>query len=135
MRYADWQMRFWREMDRQRTMPFVWGERDCVLFAATMGDAISDAEYVRRARSAFAWTNVREAAALLATGVLRAHVETVMGAMLPRQKLGMGDFVLVLDDKGWQSLAVHDGSQFIGKTESGVQRIPFPYLQGGWAVT
>jgi hypothetical protein len=135
MRYTDWQRRFWAEMDRQRTLPFVWGERDCILFAATMGDAISDAQYVRRAREAFAWSNVEEAASLLATTDLRTLIETVMGPMIPRTRLGMGDFALVLDDKQRQSLAVHDGCGVIGAVEVGVQPIPFRYIQGGWLVT
>ena len=135
MRYADWQQRFWREMDRQRTLPFVWGERDCILYAATVGDAISDASYVSRARQAFKWTNVEEAARLLAGTDLRALIETVMGPMVPWARLGMGDFALVLDDRGKRSLAVHDGVRVIGAVDPGIQPIPFRCIQGGWHVT
>lgn len=135
MRYPDWQKRFWAEMDRQRAARFVWGERDCILFAATVADAISDAEYVRRAREAFAWSNARDALSLIADGQLQQHVEVVMGPMLPWPKLYWGDFGLVRDDKNRLSLAVHDGTQFIGPVEVGVQVIPFRYVQGGWHVT
>lgn len=135
MRYADWQPRFWHEMDRQRALPFVWGERDCILFAATVADAISDAQYVRRAREAFQWANVDEAARLLSSTDLRALIETVMGPMVPWVRLGMGDFALVLDDKQRQSIAVHDGSGIVGAVEVGLQPIPFRCVQGGWHVT
>jgi hypothetical protein len=135
VRYADWQARFWREMDRQRTLPFVWGERDCVLFAATMGDAVSDAEYVRRARAAFTWSNTKEAIRLQRETDLRALTETVMGPLVAWPRLTMGDFGLVFDEKRRLSIAVHDGCGFVGAVELGVQRIPFRYVQGGWHVT
>lgn len=122
-------------MDRQRALPFVWGTRDCVLFAATMGDAISDSGYVARTRETFAWSNAKEAAALIGNGELQSLVEVVMGPMVPWPKLCWGDFALVVDDKGRQSVAVHDGSQIIGAVEIGVQVIPFRYVQGGWHVT
>lgn len=135
MRYADWQKRFWAAMDAQRKSAFVWGSNDCVLFAASMADAISDGGYVRRAKDSFAWTNAREAAALLSAGELQQQVEAVLGPLLPWPRLNMGDIALVLDDKARQSLSIHDGCQFIGKTENGVQSIPFHYVQGGWHVT
>jgi hypothetical protein len=136
MRYPDWQSRFWAEMERQRTAPFVWGERDCVLFAATMADAVSaDGRYVSRAREAFNWKNAREAVALLETTSLQSLVETVLGPMLPWPRLTMADIALVIDDAGRQSLATHDGCGFIGPIDPGVQRIPFRNVKGGWRVT
>ena len=135
MRYVDWQARFWSEMERQRVAPFVWGQRDCILFAATLGDAVSDQRYVERAREAFRWTNAREAAALLTETTLQPLVESVMGPMLPWARLGMADFALVVDDEGRQSLAVHDGCNIIGPVDPGVQRIPFHNVKGGWLVT
>lgn len=135
MRYEDWQARFWAEMDRQRTAPFVWGARDCILFAATVGDAVSmDGNYVQRAREAFNWKNAREAAALLATSDLQSLVATVMGPMQPWARLGMADFALVVDDNGRQSLAVHDGTYVFGPVDPGMQRIPFRNVKGGWLV-
>lgn len=122
-------------MERQRTLPFLWGERDCVLYAATLADAISDGEYVKRARSAFAWTNVKQAAALLGDGTLQALVEVVMGPMVRWTRLNMGDIALVFDENNRQSLATHDGTQVIGAVDPGIQVIPFRYVQGGWHVT
>ena len=135
MRYADWQSRFWAEMDRQRSEPFVWGTRDCILFAARMGDAISDAGYVARARDAFSWSDAKEASAHLKDTDLRVLVETQMGPMVRWVELCMGDFALVLDDKGRESLGVHDGVQILGPAEIGVKPIPFRYVVGGWHVT
>lgn len=135
MRFPDWQKRFWFEIERQRVAPFVWGKRDCILYAATVGDAVSDARYVERTLAAFRWTNAREAAALLASTSLQSLIETVLGPMQPTARLGMADFALVLDDDGRQSIAVHDGCIVIGAVEVGVQVIPSHYVQGGWHVT
>jgi hypothetical protein len=88
-----------------------------------------------RARAAFTWTNVEEAIRLQRETELRALTETVMGPLVPWQRLGMGDFGLVLDEKQRQSVAVHDGCGFVGAAQVGVQRIPFRYVQGGWHVT
>lgn len=135
MRYPDWQARFWLQMAHQRSQRFVWGERDCALFAATVADAVSDAEYVARAKKAFAWTSAREAAALLVTVSLKSLVETVLGPMQPRARLGMADIALVVDNDGRESLAIHDGAIIIGPADFGVQQIPFGYVKGGWHVT
>lgn len=122
-------------MDAQRSSPFVWGANDCVLFAASMADAISDSGYVQRAKDAFAWTDAKQAAALIGGGQLKQLVEVVLGPLLPWPRLYWGDIALVLDEQERYSLAIHDGTQFVGKTENGVQSIPFHYVQGGWHVT
>jgi hypothetical protein len=134
MKYEDWQARFWRAMEESSGQPLVWGEQDCVLFGAKMADAISDGKYTERARAAFAWSNEREAVELIRGGGLRALIESVLGEMQPWTRLAHGDLVLVVDDKQRESLAVHDGCQIIGKSASGVQRIPFRCVQGGWKV-
>lgn len=122
-------------MDAQRSSPFVWGANDCVLFAASMADAISDSGYVQRAKDAFAWTDAKQAAALIGGGQLKQLVEVVLGPLLPWPRLYWGDIALVLDEQERYSLAIHDGTQFVGKTKNGVQSIPFHYVQGGWHVT
>lgn len=134
MRYADWQFRFWAEMERQQKARFVWGERDCVLFAATVADAISDSSYVARARAAFHWTDANEASGLTADRGLQSLVETVLGPMQPWTTLTMGDIALILDNEGRQSLAIHDGTTVVGPVTVGVQRIPFRNVKGGWRV-
>lgn len=133
MRYEDWQDRFWAAMEESSRQPLVWGEQDCVLFAAKMADAVSDGDYTVRTRAAFAWSNEREAVELLRGG-LRPLVESVIGDMRPWTHLSQGDLVLVIDDKGRESIAVHDGCQVVGKSATGVQSIPFRYVLGGWQV-
>lgn len=133
MRYEDWQDRFWRSMNESSGQPLVWGQQDCVLFGAKMADAISDGEYTKRARSAFSWSNEREAVELTRNG-LRALIESVLGEMQPWTRLSQGDLVLVVDDKNRECLAVHDGCQIIGKSANGVQPIPFRCVKGGWKV-
>lgn len=133
MKVDGWQDKFWAAMDEARRTPFEWGENDCVLFAARMATAISDRDYLSEARSAFAWSSVREAAVLTANG-LRGHVESVLGPMQPWTTLGQGDLVLIRDDEGRESLVVHDGCQLIGKHERGIQPIPMRCALGGWKV-
>jgi hypothetical protein len=133
MRYEDWQNRFWTAMDESSRHPLVWGEQDCVLFGAKMADAISDGGYTERARTAFAWTNERDAVELIRNG-LQPLVESVLGEMQPWVRLSQGDLVLVVDDKQRESIAVHDGCQIIGKSATGVHPIPFRCVKGGWKV-
>lgn len=133
MRYDNWQDRFWRAMDESSKQPLVWGEQDCVLFAANMADAISNARFIERARAAFCWSNERDAVGLTRDG-LRPLIESVLGEMQPWTHLSQGDLVLVVDDKQRESLAVHDGCQIIGKSATGVQPIPFRCAKGGWKV-
>lgn len=135
MRYTDWQKRFWAEVDRQREMPFVWGERDCVLSAAMLADAVSDESYVSRAKASFSWRNAREAAELLQSADLLTRVESVLGPLRPWPSLNMADIALIVDDDGRQSLGSHDGVQIIGPVEIGMQPIPFRCVKGGWHVT
>lgn len=135
MRYTDWQKRFWAEVDRQCKLPFVWGERDCVLSAAMLADAVSDELYVERAKASFSWTDAREAAVILQSTELRTLVESVLGPMRPWQSLNMADIALIVDDDGRQSLGSHDGVQIIGPVEVGMQSIPFRCVKGGWHVT
>lgn len=134
MRYPDWQSRFWAALEESRTRSFVWGKNDCVLFAACMADAISDLKYAERAKQAFSWTNAREAAELLSGGSLVDLVETVLGPRHRWQSLSIGDIVAIIDDKGRESLTIHDGVQLIGPWEIGIRPIPVRYAVCGWRV-
>jgi hypothetical protein len=133
MRYPDWQNRFWKEMEVASRLPLVWGESDCILFAAKMADAISDGEFTKRAKEAFAWRNEREALQLMRGG-LQPLIESVLGQLQPWTSLSQGDIVLVIDDKGRECAAIHDGCQIIGKAAHGIQTIPFRCVKGGWRV-
>lgn len=133
MRHKKWQEKFWAAVERERLLPFEYGRCDCVLFAARIADAISDGGYERRAREAFKWSNEREALRLMARG-LQSLVESVMGPMIPWTRLRMGDIALIVDDEGNECIAVHDGTQFIGKVDRGIRVIPFRCVKGGWRV-
>lgn len=133
MRFPDWQNRFWKAIELERNRPLIWGESDCILFAARMADAISDGDFTSRARSAFSWHDEREALALTRNG-LRQLIESVLGEMQSWTLLSQGDIVLVVDEKGRESAAVHDGCQVIGKAANGIQQIPFSYVRGGWRI-
>lgn len=135
MRYPDWQRRFWSEIDTQGTQSFEWGARDCVLFAATMADAISmDGRYVERAREAFSWRNEREALALTQSG-LQSLVESVLGPAIPWVRLSIGDIAIFIDDEGREALGIHDGAGVVAPDAVGLKPIPFRCLKGGWMVT
>jgi hypothetical protein len=134
MRYPDWQTRFWSALEKHRPAAFAFGRHDCVLFAATMADAISDADYVGRARDAFSWTDAREAALIIKGKNLAMLVQTVMGSSMRWQYMSMGDMVLIEDDVGEQSLCVHDGCQLLGPDKTGFKIIPMRYAVCGWRV-
>lgn len=137
MRPLDWQMGFWAAMDRHMKLDFVWGERDCVLFAADIADSITlDGRYVERACAAFDWDGIMSATKLLSGTTLRALVETVLGPAVPWVQCCHGDIVLVIDEDGRECLTVHDGTQLIGPRPNniGVQAVPFRYAQCGWRI-
>lgn len=135
MRHSDWQKRFWAAMEAARNTPFEWGTFDCVLFSASMADAVTvDGNYVSRAREAFSWGNEREALKLLSTGSLESLVSMVMGPMIPWPRLSMGDIVLA-NYEGREAMGVHDGSQLIVRTiEEAISALPWRYAMGGWKV-
>lgn len=133
MKREAWQDLFWGAIDEARCAQFVWGEHDCVLFAAKVADAISDSGYLDRAKTAFSWNDVRSALELTRDG-LQPLVESVLGPMMPWVRLSQGDIVLIVDDAGREALAVHDGCQLIGPADAGIKVIPFRCALGGWKV-
>lgn len=137
MRHEDWQRRFWSAIEEQRRLAFQYGQCDCVLFGASMADAISiDGDYVKRARAAFQWTSAEDADVLLRDGELRTLIESVLGPMQPWVRLRAGDLVLCVsgDDDG-QMLCVHDGTSPIGKTDKNLVTLKWASALGGWTVT
>lgn len=135
MRYLDWQSRFWKSLEEKRNIEFEYGTHDCVLFATSMADAISDAGYAARAREAFSWKNPRDALRLTDGKQLRELIEAVMGPIERWQYMSMGDMVLINDEEQRQSLCIHDGCQLIGPDQVGFKAIPMRYAIGGWRVT
>lgn len=140
MRYVDWQKRFWAALEGQRSLPFKYGSCDCILFAATVADAISaDGNYVLRAREAFNWNNRETAYSLLATDNLQALIESVLGAMQPWPRLVAGDLVLCTaqtaePDEPPQILCVHDGTSPIAKAHRKLVTVAWSHAIGGWRI-
>jgi hypothetical protein len=134
MRYADWQKRFWAELERQRVLKFKYGKHDCVLFAAAMADAITmDGDFTKRAQEAFKWINKREALKLLGSRTLRDMIEDVLGPMAKWTTLGQGDLLLTLQE-GQQLVAVHDGVQPIASGDRALVRLSWDVVVGGWRI-
>lgn len=138
MRRDDWQQNFWKQMEIHRHLPFVWGVRDCVMFAADMADAVTvDGDYADRARAAFEWSDARDAVRLVGANGLRAMIESVLGPSVRWTECGHGDLILVIDERDRECLTVHDGTQLVGPKDdgdSGVQAVPFRYARCGWRV-
>ncbi len=134
MRHEDWQARFWKAIDAASARQFEWGTHDCVLFAASVADAISDREYLRLARDAFAWNDARSAIALTKDDGLQFLVETVLGNAVRAVDISQGDIALIVDDEGKQSLAIHDGCSIVGIDAIGLKKIPFRYVKAGWKI-
>lgn len=134
MRLEGWQDLYWAAMEKAREARFQWGSHDCVLFAAKMATAICDRDYIAETRAAFAWSSEEEALELTKDG-LQSLVESVLGPMQPWVALGHGDLILIRDDAEMESMASHDGCQFIGVAARGIRPIPMRCAVGGWQVT
>jgi hypothetical protein len=114
-RIVGWQREFWKTLEVERNKPFVWGERDCIMFGSIMADTILENPcFVRMAKSRFAWSTAREAARILRDTSMKEAIESVLGPSTKWQLLGMGDLVLCeYEDPDLifdSCLGVHDGT-------------------------
>lgn len=115
-----------------RDKPFVWGEHDCVTFAAR-------AMQIRTGRNPLAtitWSSAEEAVRELKKfGGLRAAVTSVLGE--PTHILGakIGDIALIHDRKTDRDLlgVFHDGF-VVCPSESGLAMVPTDWVVCRWKI-
>lgn len=133
MRHADWQSRFWAELERARTRQWQWGVHDCVSFGARMADVISDSDYILL-KARFAWKDARDVARLLRDTDLITLVAGVLGTPMDRRFARHGDLVMSVDTTGQQVLAVHDGVQLLVAAEVGFTAVATSYGRAAWRI-
>lgn len=118
---AAWLAPFEAELAAAARRPFVWGEHDCVTFAARCWLARTGVD----ALAGFAWGSEAEAAVLLAQmGGLRAAVTSRLGEPVAPLLAAMGDVVLAQDphaDQPRELLAVCVGPHLVAPSARGRQ--------------
>lgn len=135
MRKERWQPLMWEAIEAARVRSFEWGTHDCVLCAAKIADAISDGNYVERARHSFSWANEAEAQALLSDNTLQQLVESVLGPIQRWTALGQGDLLLVQISDDHTALGIHDGTQaVVAGLDGGIVVRRMAHVLGGWRV-
>jgi hypothetical protein len=103
---------------------FSFGAHDCCLFSATVADAISDGDYVKRLLEQFNYLSEADVIAILqAGGGLQQLVTDFIGEPIPVGQAMAGDVVLIRDIEEKEVLGVCEGSQVLCATDKGV--IPF----------
>ncbi len=112
-------------------VPLVWGESDCVLFAADAVKAQTGVDL--RPRLGCAWTSERAALRLLAArGGLAAAVDTIL-TRTPLAHAVRGDIGLV-DVAGVPCLVVIEGELVVGPGPNGLVRLQRSALTVAWTI-
>ena len=118
---AAWLQAFEAELAAAARRPFVWGEHDCVIFAARCWLARTGVD----ALAGFTWADEAQATALLEQlGGLRAAVTGRLGEPVAPLLATMGDVVLVQDPHAEQPrelLAVCVGANLVAPGPRGRQ--------------
>lgn len=130
MRNKKWKTSFWSLIRERTSVPFVWGQHDCALFAIEVIRTVSD----RTIDITPSWASEESAAQWIAErGGLTAVVTGYLGEPIPWGSCSMGDIVLTSLPNG-EALAVHDGTQLIAPSPNGLRKIPFHFAVCGWKV-
>jgi len=132
-RLADWQQRFWQFMHVSLHAPFELGRHDCILFSASMIDAITGAHFFEDVKHAYPYSNESEAALLLQGG-LRILIEKHLGPSIQPSRCDIGDVVLIKVRDGAQALCVHDGMQLVMAAGRRLRSVRFELALCGWTI-
>jgi len=132
-RLADWQQRFWRFMHGSLYASFELGRHDCILFSASMIDAITGAHFFEDVKYAYPYSTESEAALLLQGG-LQTQIEKHLGLSIHPSGCGIGDVVLIGVPNGTQVLCVHDGMQLVMAAGHRLRSVRFELALCGWTI-
>lgn len=135
-RLDGWQTRFWTAMREAQTRPFVWGTRDCVMFATSMIDVVLGTDYYAQAKIRYPYSTEAEAAALMTQhGGITGLVASFLGEPTNWGRLGIGDIVLASTPEVGDVLCIHDGTNILAPGKlGGFERVPFRYAMHGWRI-
>lgn len=134
MRVANWSSQYHRAVASARTVPFRWGVNDCVLFAAYVTDSISDLGVTQKFKAKYHWHDEESAKEIIrSAGSLDALVCEFMGPPVPWTLLSTGDVVLA-ESEGKTLLTVHDGSNLLYPSSTGIAALALSCAKHGWRV-
>jgi hypothetical protein len=138
-RKPNWQKYFWAALQEEADKPFVWGERDCIMFTCKIVDSyLAEPCFVDMAKNAFVWSSIREAADTLRDQSMQQLIESVLGPPLPWQALDMGDIVLCkyddIDGVFDSCLGVHDGTSPVVAADRNISIQQWSNAICGWKV-
>lgn len=131
VRYENWPARLTHYVDSHRETPFVWGEFDCVLFAAGWVREATGIDLIRD----LSWTDMRSALRVIENlGGLRVAVENRLGAPISAAIARRGD-VILHDITERSGLGVCVGADFAAPSEAGgLMFIPMNSARMAWRV-
>lgn len=130
-RFPDWPELLAAFVESRRAAPFVWGENDCVMFAADCALAITGNDPAIVYRGSYS-TAAGAARIIKKVGDLAALVDEQFD-QIPVAHAGRGDWVLVHND-GRPSVCVVLGAVAAGAGEHGLSFVPMTEATMAWMV-
>lgn len=131
MRRIDWQLRLAEFVEARASMPFVWGQNDCCLFAADCVLAMTGhdpAAPLRGYSTALAAQRLIDEA-----GGLRELATRFLGEPVSPLMAGVGD-VLLLVNEGRELLAICNGTCAIGPGGEGMAVLGIESAMAAWKI-
>jgi len=122
-RLENWPKLLSNYLTMQRFEPFVWGENDCLCFAAKAVQAMTGADFM----AAFpAYETEAEARAILeANGGVMAIINTCLGEpSMQIKKASRGDVALVMMPDATAGIVDDTGQRIAVVTKAGLLRVP-----------
>ena len=131
MRLPDWEARLRSVIDAWAGEPFVWGERDCALWAAAAVEAQTGQDFAAPFRGRYrTGAGASRALRLYGAGDLPATMTAALGEPVHPSMAGRGDIVM-LDGAAGVCVGAH--SLFLVEGE-GMTRIPTLRCDLAWKV-
>ena len=131
-RLQNWQIEFAGFAAARASMPFVWGQNDCCLFAADAVHAMTGTDFAADWRGTYATAG--EAARLMVKrGGLSAVASDALGASVSPLMAGVGD-VLLCTNAGHELLAICNGGTALAPGERGMEVMGMDAALAAWKV-
>jgi hypothetical protein len=134
-RLQHWDRHLLDAVEAARERQFVWGEHDCVTFAAACVTAITGADPLANLPR---WSNATTARrAVEAVGGLDAALTERFGAAVPPAYAQRGDLGLMYADRSpvtGATLAVCLGEWWVAPADTGLGRVRLDAIEAAWRV-
>lgn len=134
-RFEDWPKRLDEAIAVARVLPFAWGQRDCLLFAADCVEAMTGTDPAAQWRGR--WSSAEEAYAILNAefgGDLAAAVDSVLGERLGGPAFAQRGDVVMVDTPNGLALGVCAGSYHVAPWRTGLVALRFSQALAAWRI-